>query len=194
MKSFESTLESLLAYRRETALLESAQAALEWDERTGLPVEAGEYRAAQVTLLSGLIHQRDTSPQYGQWLNELSVMPSLIEDPHSELSACVLRLKKDFDRDTKLPLSLVEASTKATMLGQQAWSNARSSNDFPMFAPFLAEILRLKREEASLLRRADQPLYDSLLDQYEEDAESVQDTPSLPGPSRSIGSASQSMR
>ncbi len=173
MKSFESTLESLLAYRRETALLESAQAALEWDERTGLPVEAGEYRAAQVTLLSGLIHQRNTSPQYGQWLNELSVMPSLIEDPHSELSACVLRLKKDFDRDTKLPLSLVEASTKATMLGQQAWSNARSSNDFPMFAPFLAEILRLKREEASLLRRADQPLYDSLLDQYEEDAESV---------------------
>ncbi len=108
MKSFESTLESLLAYRRETALLESAQAALEWDERTGLPVEAGEYRAAQVTLLSGLIHQRNTSPQYGQWLNELSVMPSLIEDPHSELSACVLRLKKDFDRDTKLPLSLVE--------------------------------------------------------------------------------------
>ena len=40
-----SILEQTYQWERETALLESTQATLEWDERTGMPPAAGAYRA-----------------------------------------------------------------------------------------------------------------------------------------------------
>ena len=51
----QDSFENVLSQVRETALLEATRGLLEWDERTGLPVEAGSYRAAQITLLSGMI-------------------------------------------------------------------------------------------------------------------------------------------
>jgi Zn-dependent M32 family carboxypeptidase len=59
-------------HNRQTALLGSIQAVLEWDERTMLPSSAAEYRAEQIVLLSGLGHQRQTDPLYGEWLGRLA--------------------------------------------------------------------------------------------------------------------------
>jgi carboxypeptidase Taq len=57
--------EQLCRHARETALLAATENALGWDERTMLPPEAAEYRAEQMTLLAGLIHQRRTDPRLG---------------------------------------------------------------------------------------------------------------------------------
>ena len=46
-----------------------------------MPPAAGEYRAEQMTLLSGMIHRRETDPQLGEWLSELADSP-LLKDPH----------------------------------------------------------------------------------------------------------------
>ena len=43
---------------QQAALLHSAADALEWDERTGMPIAAGEYRAEQVSTLRGLAHPK----------------------------------------------------------------------------------------------------------------------------------------
>ena len=40
-----------------------------------MPPEAAEYRAEQMTLLAGLIHQRRTDPRLGEWLAELAASP-----------------------------------------------------------------------------------------------------------------------
>ena len=63
----------------------------------------------------------------------------------------------------KLPVRLVEELTRATMLGQQAWVKARQNNDFASFAPFLEQIVVLKREQAAALGYPQHP-YDALLD------------------------------
>ena len=99
-------------YVRETALLESTLALLEWDERTGLPAHAGEHRAEQVTFLSGLVHQRKTSPQFGDWLSELA-LSELAMHPNSPVGASIRGMKRDFDKTPSHALSSAAPTTCA---------------------------------------------------------------------------------
>ncbi|MBM4004572.1 MAG: carboxypeptidase M32 [Planctomycetes bacterium] len=161
----KSTLDELCAFVRETAMLESIQSLLEWDERTKMPVQAGEYRAEQITYLSGMIHQRRTDPRIEQWLDELVASP-LADDPHSDIGTTARQLRRDYDRRTRLPQSLVEALTRQSVLGQQAWVKAREENNFRAFRPCLEEMIRLKKEQAAAIGFCSQP-YDALLDEYE---------------------------
>jgi carboxypeptidase Taq len=149
--------------------MESTLALLEWDERTGLPQQAGAYRADQVTLLAGLIHQRKTDANFGDWLRELSDS-DLAKDPHSPIGASLRGLQKDFDKNILLPSSLVKQTAHAVAVGQQVWSESKPKNDYASFRPCLENILALRREEAAILGKDRACLYDALLDQYEEDA------------------------
>lgn len=159
------SFESLLNHFRETAILQSTSDLLEWDERTGLPLRAGDYRADQITLLAGLIHARRTDPRIGQWLDQLDDEMAA-EDPHGDTAATVRCLRRDHQRACKLPADLVQAISRAVVVGQQRWEAARRDNKYAAFRPALDEILRLRREEASLLADGDS-LYDALLDDYE---------------------------
>lgn len=165
----QETFEAIRKYTRDTSLLETTLALLEWDERTGLPGSAGSFRAEQATLLSGMIHRRKTDPRFGEQIDELT-SSDLAADPKSPTGAAIARLKKDFVRNTRLPTDLVEALSKATVLGQQAWEKARSADAWEDFRPHLEEILTLRRQEAELIREDDASLYDALLNQYEEGA------------------------
>ncbi len=156
----------------DTAKLEGTVALLEWDDRTYLPSRAGGYRADQTTLLSGIIHRRRTDPHLGEMLQELT-HSELTQDPHSAIGASVLKLWKDFQQHVRLPVELVEAITKATVLGQQAWEAARAADSWADFTPHMVKIFALRRQEAELLRD-EGSLYDALLDQYEEGARSEQ--------------------
>src|SRR6185436_17291233 len=141
----KSSFEELCRYVRETAILESIQALLEWDERTKMPPAGGEYRADQITYLSGMVHRRRTDPRIGRWLDELIGSP-LTDDPHSDAGTTIRQIKRDYDRRTRLPQSLVEEMTRESILGQQAWVKAREANDFPSFAPHVDKMMRLKRQ------------------------------------------------
>ena len=129
-----STYEELCSHTREIALLSSAQAVLEWDERTRLPVAGGEYRAEQVTELAGLIHKKQTSPQVGEWLEMLATSP-LAADPHSETGAVIGHLRRDYKKKTKLPQSLVEELAHTADMGQRLWAEARKEDDYSRFQP-----------------------------------------------------------
>ncbi len=162
----------LCDHLRETALLESTQTVLEWDERTGMPAAAGPYRADQIAYLAGLVHRRRTDDQLGEWLGSLIDSP-LATDPHSESGCNVHWAWRDYQKHCKLPQRLVEELSKATILGQQAWSTARTEGDFRLFLPHLTTILRLKREQAEALGYDDDP-YDALLDEYEPGARTAE--------------------
>ncbi len=164
--------EALRAFCHETALLEATSALLEWDERTGLPSKAGGYRADQLTQLAGMIHTRKTSSELGDLLDRLSCS-ELAADPTSPPGAAIRKLRKDFDRNARMPMALVKAISKATVLGQQAWERARAADDWKQFEPHMEEVFKLRREEAALVADGGS-LYDALLDQYEEGAKSEQ--------------------
>ena len=149
-------------------MLAAAESALGWDERTMMPPHAAEYRAEQLTLLAGLIHQRRTDSRLGEWLGELAVGP-LASDPHSDMGTTIRQLKRDYEKRIKLPQSLVEELTRTASLGQHAWQAARLENDYASFEPLLARTFELKRAQAAALGYQT-CAYDPLLDDFEPDA------------------------
>ena len=164
--------EELCTLTRQAALLESIESVLGWDERTYLPPAAGEYRAEQMTYVSGLVHRRRTDPRVGELLAFLAAS-ELARDPHSDHGTTIRQLQRDYDRRVKLPQSLVEELTRASVLGQQAWVKARPANDFASFAPHLEKLLELKRQQAECLGYRDHP-YDALLDDFEPAAKTAE--------------------
>ena len=153
-------------HARQAATLSSIESLLYWDERCMLPSSAGEYRADQMTLLAGMIHDRLTDPQLGDWLNQLAAS-ELAADPASDTGATIRQLRRQYDHKVKLPKSLVEELTRTSVRGQIAWQEARKDNNFALFRPLLEQTVRLKRQQAEALGYAEHP-YDALLDEYEQ--------------------------
>lgn len=165
--------EKILHHLRQTAILQSTMSMLEWDQNTGLPPSAAEYRAEQLTLLAGLVHQRRVDERLGQWLIELGDQVAA-QDPYSPENVIVRCMKREFDRCSKLPQTLVEEISHATSIGQQLWVEAKLADDFDRFLPQLKKIIDLKRQEADCLALPGQSRYDVMLDSYEEGATTQQ--------------------
>ena len=165
--SHHATYDKLCRFVHETALLQSTEALLGWDERCLLPPPAAEFRAEQMTLLSGMIHQRQTDQRLGDWLAELVDSP-LAADPASETATTVRQLKRQYDKKTRLPQSLVEELTRTSVLGQQVWQTARQADDYASFVLLLKRTIELKREQAQAIGYTES-LYDALLDDFEPD-------------------------
>ncbi len=164
-QSYQRTYQELCDAVQEATMVERIQHLLEWDEQTMMPKAGGAYRAEQMAYMAGLVHQKQTAPEMGEWLDQLVDSP-LAADPKSDTGSNIFHLRRDYDKKTKLPQSLVEHLAKACTLGQQVWIEARGADDFKMFQPNLEEIIRLKREEAAALGYEETP-YDPLLDDYE---------------------------
>ena len=165
MPQHQKVFEELCQFVRETSLLNSTLSLLGWDERTGLPKAASEYRADQMTLLAGLIHRRRTDPQVGRWLDELTDSP-LNAEKYSDTETVIRELKWEWNRQIKLPSPLIEKLTHASVRGQHFWQEARRQDDFKIFQPALEEIIGLKQQEADALEFTT-CRYDALLEEYE---------------------------
>jgi carboxypeptidase Taq len=163
----EKLYQDLCQQVRETALLAATESALGWDERTMLPAAGAEFRAEQMTLLAGMLHERRTDPRLGDWLRELLDSP-LAADPHSDQGTTLRQLKRDYDKRCKLPQSLVEELARVTSLGQTAWQAARQADDFSLLRELLEQIFELKRAQAAAVGYESDP-YDALLDDFEPD-------------------------
>lgn len=155
---------------QQAALLHSSADALEWDERTNMPVSAGDYRADQVSYLRGLAHQRRTEQKYRDYLEELfQKIDPVKEQDHTSIT--IMQLHRDLQRDIKLSTALVERSAKLTVKGQQVWDTARKNNCFDHFKSILSEIVSLKREIGDRLREeTERTRYEALIDEYEPEA------------------------
>ena len=157
----------LCQHFRSTAVFESINSLLGWDERTKMPPRAGKFRGEQMTALAGLVHEKRTDPRVGDWLGELE-SSDLVADPHSDTAANVRNLRRAYDRAVRLPQRLVEALTTAAVEGQQAWQQARQRDDFGLFSNQLQQIVDLVIEKADALSvDRDAHRYDALLDEFE---------------------------
>jgi carboxypeptidase Taq len=160
--------DSVCDHTRRAMLLHSSADALEWDERTGMPVAAGPYRAEQVSALRASAHRMRTDAKYGDQLQRLA--EDVADDPHSDVGATVLGLLRDWQRNRKLPTELVEAISIASVRGQQSWDVARKADDYMMFRESLGTIVGLKRDAGSRMADgSDRSAYEALMDEYEPD-------------------------
>jgi len=165
MPDAHAAFDALCQHARKTSLVESIESSLCWDERCMLPSKAGEHRTEQIAYLAGVVHQRMTDPRVAEWLAVL-VDSDLAVDPHSDAGTTIRQLKREFDKQTKLPQELVEQLSRVSVKGQRCWAEARKNNDFAAFAPLLTQIVDLTKQKAECYGYTDH-IYDALLDDYE---------------------------
>ena len=132
---------------REQALLHSIAETLGWDQETYMPPAANRHRAEQLAWLSAKAHEMVTSPA---WQDALGQAEQADDGSDPKLTANLRELRRQFDRETKLPTELVARESKASSLAKQAWAKAREDNDFPAFADHLDTLLGIAREKAEL--------------------------------------------
>ena len=134
-----------------------------WDEAVMMPRGAGEARAEAMATLEGVIHQWSSDPRIADWLAAAE------GENLDELARANLReVRRTFVRATALPSALVEAQSRAQLRCEQAWRSQRKANDWDGHLPLLAEVIRLKREEAQVLAaQLGLSPYDALMDAYE---------------------------
>lgn len=156
-------------------MLESIGSLLNWDQETYMPHAAAEYRAEQAAVISTLTHERMTSPKIGELLARCETDRTLTSDPASPTARNLREIRRDFNRDTKLPTELVAELAKVGSQAQEVWKEARTKNDFEMFRPWLERMMSLTIRKAECLRTRDQAeLYDALIDTYEPGATAAQ--------------------
>lgn len=155
----------LVARMKEVALLESSAGVLGWEERTYMPPAGAELRSEQLSLLAGLHHEKFVDPSVGDLIRQVEES-DLVSDPESVVTANMRELRYSYDKQTKLPKTLVEEITRVTTLAQGEWGRARKNNDFKSFQSRLDEVINLTRQAAEAYGYEGEP-YNALLDVYE---------------------------
>ena len=151
---------------RDAHVLSSSAALLEWDQETFMPARAGEFRAEQISMLARMVHDRVTSPEIADLIARCEGDAALLADPAAR--ANVREMRRDHDRATRLPSSLVAEMSETSSRALEVWKLARRDSDFAAFAPWLERQVELHRHEAAChgAPPGGEP-YDALLEDYE---------------------------
>ncbi len=161
----EEKLQKLKDLLGEIVDLASAAAVLGWDQQTYMPPGGAEGRGYQLSTLARLIHERATSEEAGRLLEDLMAQVDQL-DPASD-DACLIRYSyHEYQKQTRVPSSLVSEFTQLTAVAHEAWAKARGAADFKIFQPYLERIVDLRRQYAACFAPYDH-VYDPLLDDFE---------------------------
>lgn len=159
-----SGLETLKSRMAELNALGAALAMMEWDQQTYMPRGGAEARAEHLGLLSRMRHETFVADETRRAIEAAK------SEARDENDAAMVRVvQRDLDLATKIPVALVEEKSKLASLAHEQWVKARAENDFKSFAPTLARMFEIAKQEAEYLGYTDHP-YDALTDQYEEGA------------------------
>ena len=154
-------LSELKTYTKEIYLLSHINALLGWDQETYMPSGAVEERGDQLALVQGLIHDKLTNGAVGESLSDIDPAGLSVTD-----RGYINKLRRDYERSTKLPKSLVMRFAKAVSSSQAAWARARENDDWKLFEPHLAEIVSLTIEKAEAVGYEGH-VYNALIDEFE---------------------------
>ncbi len=162
-----SAFDDLMAHQRQTEALAQIAGRLSWDRETMMPRGAAAQRSEETGALHAVLHARRTDMRIGDWL-EAAGDETLTQEGEAQLR----HIRRSFERTQRVPGDLAAALARQTALSQGKWAEARENDDFAGFAPVLAEILALKREEGAALADGGD-VYDAMLDDYEPGAKAA---------------------
>ena len=145
--------------------LQSSGAVLGWDQEVNMPPGGAPARAEQLATLSALAHDIFTSDETGELLAAAEAEVAEM-DYDSDEASYVRVMRREYDKQTKLPTKLIEEFSRARSQAFSAWRQAREEDDYPHFQPHLQKILDINRRIADILGYEEHP-YDALLDFYE---------------------------
>lgn len=156
-----ASFDPLLSRMQELKDLSGVIGLCTWDQETYLPAKAEPARAAQLSTLQGLYHERLTSPELGELLDKAAAGP-LTDDQR----AMIRVLSWERARAIHVPKRLVQELAEAQSHALALWREARKARTFSVFRPGVEKLLAIRREQADAIGFQGER-YDALLDAYE---------------------------
>jgi carboxypeptidase Taq len=115
--------------------------------------------------LQQIAHTKFVSDEIGKLLDDLQPYVSQL-DPDSFEARLVKVTRRNFEKETKLPVEWVTEFAMVITAAHEAWAKARAENNFPHFQPHLERILDLRQRYAEFFAPY-KHIYDPLLDIFE---------------------------
>jgi carboxypeptidase Taq len=162
----DSPLQQLKVRLYDINNLDVTNSLLAWDDRVCMPRGGVKARAEQRTTLSKLSHAMLTSEETARLLEAAEQEHGSAADDSDE--AALLRVaRRNFDKATKLPESLVLDIARTRSLAYADWTRAKADDNYAIQAPWLEKLLDLGREVAEAYGYEGE-MYDAQLDQFEQ--------------------------
>ncbi len=158
-------MKKLLNLAAELDDLGHISALMGWDQQVNMPPGGAEERGMQSAALGQIMHEKFTSDEVGQLIEDLE---EEVGDLNAETDeARIVKVsKRAYEKQTKIPLPLLMDMIKTTTMAHEAWVEAKGKSDFSIFEPHLTKIVDLRKQYAALFKPYDH-VYDPLLDDFE---------------------------
>ena len=170
-EKMSKTLDELKQYLEKMNRYNHVVTLLYWDMKTGAPKMGFEDHIDAVTYFSTEQFQMATSEELSGLLDRLAE-PEEFEQLDDKWKFIVTRMKRDLDRDKRIPKDVYERFVKAQAESGNAWEEAKNASDYSVFAPHLKNMIEMTKEIAGYTD-PEKEIYDALLNQYEEGMDSA---------------------
>ena len=147
-RSAEQMLVELKQRLREISDLNAAGGVLNWDQATYMPEGGAGARGRQLATLSRLAHERAVAPALGRLLDSLVRYGESL--PYDSDDTSLIRVAhREYQKKIKVPPDHIARAIAHGSASYDAWTSARSENDFATMVPYLERTLDLSREYSS---------------------------------------------
>ncbi len=109
--------------------------------------------------------KHNTSPEYDQLIADLELIKDALTP---EMKRIVTLERKSLNKLKKIDPKDYQDYAMLLSQAQVAWEKAKDADDFKAYAPYLEKILTYVRKFTTLTKTVAGPLYNQLLDDYEE--------------------------
>ncbi|USB33959.1 carboxypeptidase M32 [Paenibacillus sp. YPG26] len=138
---------------------------LEWDQKVTAPKKGRSLFAKAIGTFRTEEFKLSISEEMGELLHTLSA-----DDVYGQLDeitqAQIRERLEEYSRSRKIPEEMYREYVVLTAQANDAWEEARKTNQFSVFEPFLEKIVDYNRRFAGIYGYEQHP-YDALLHQYE---------------------------
>ncbi len=162
-----SLYQKLLPYLERNHAYQTALALLSWDAETLAPIDASEYTAKSVGILSEEAYHILICDEVESLLKKLSSKKEQESLSVSE-QAVVRLLQKEYKKLSCIPAKEYREFSELCATAQSIYCRAKQNDKFEDFAPTLEKLIDYTRRFASYRAEKKDNLYDLLLDEYEE--------------------------
>ena len=151
--------------------LSRAASVLEYDKMVFMPMNAhtSAERGKQSAALASVIHEKSIQPKIGRLLEQAAVQVKGDDDDDEQIRIVELA-RKEYEKKIRVPTELAARKAQLSSKSYQAWTEARSANDFSLFQEPLGECIATAIEVAHCYKKGDDDtrnVYSILLDNYE---------------------------
>lgn len=159
-------LEEFKEYLKEMNQYDHVTGLLQWDMQTTVPKLGQAAHVDALTYFSTKSFEMGTSEKLGEFLEKLA-QPAEYDALDDTWRFIVKRMKRDYDRNKRIPADLYEAFVRAAAESGNAWEEAKNASDFSIYAPHLRNMIEMTKQVIGYTDPG-KDVYDALLEQCEE--------------------------